>query len=53
VPPAAADRRQSAEVGVPELPPENAILFKQIGERLPLPAIQPTDDAEEQHVEDR
>jgi hypothetical protein len=41
-----------------ELPPEEAILFDQIGERLPFPAIQRTGDTQEQepkrgHVDHR
>ena len=36
-----------------DLPPEEAILFDQIGERLPLPAIEPTDDGEEQQPKNR
>ena len=36
-----------------ELPPEEAILFDQIGERLSFPAIQPTGDAEEQDPKHR
>jgi hypothetical protein len=35
------------------LPPEEAILFDQIGERLSFPAIQPTGDAEEQDPKHR
>jgi hypothetical protein len=35
-----------------DLPPEEAILFDQIGERLPLPAIKPTDDGQEKQPED-
>ena len=39
---------KSAEAGVPVLSPEDTILFNQIRERFPFPAIQPADDAEEQ-----
>ena len=35
------------------LPPEEAILFDQIGERLPLPMIEPTDEGQEQQPKDR
>jgi hypothetical protein len=35
-----------------ELSPEDTILFDQICERPPLPAIQPADDGEEQKVAD-
>jgi hypothetical protein len=45
-------------IGEPQAPaadllPEDAILFDQIGERLPLPAIEPTGDGEEQQPKDR
>jgi hypothetical protein len=36
-----------------ELSPKDTVLFNQIGERLPLSAIQPADDTEEQKAEDR
>jgi hypothetical protein len=36
-----------------DLPPKNAILFDQIGERLPLPAIEPTGDSQEQQSKHR
>src|SRR6516225_5752703 len=52
-----ASRRRSSSVNrrrrPPELPPEDAILFDQIGERLSFPAIQPTGDAEEQDPKHR
>ena len=35
-----------------DLPPEEAILFDQIGERLPLPMIEPTDEGQEQQPKD-
>jgi hypothetical protein len=35
------------------LPPEEAILFHQIGGHLPLPAIQPAGQRRKQQVEDR
>jgi len=45
-------------IGEPQAPaadlvPEHAILFDQIGERLPLPAIEPTGEGEEQQPKDR
>ena len=33
--------------------PQEAILFDQIGERLPLPAIEPTGDGQKQQAKDR
>jgi hypothetical protein len=36
-----------------DLPPQNAVLFNKIGERLTLPAIQPAADGEEQQLDDR
>jgi hypothetical protein len=35
------------------LPPEEAILFDQIGDHFPFPAIQPAGQREEQQAEDR
>ena len=35
-----------------QLPPQEAILFDQIGERLPLPMIEPTDEGQEQQPKD-
>jgi len=36
-----------------DLPPKDAILFDQIGERFPLPAIEPTGDGQEQEPKHR
>jgi len=36
-----------------ELSPEKAILFKEIGQRVPLPPIEPADDSEQQQVDNR
>jgi len=36
-----------------DLPPEEAILFDQIGERLPLAVIEPSDDGQQQQPKDR
>jgi hypothetical protein len=41
------------QASLTELPPQQAILFNQIGERLPFPAIQPTRDAQEQQPKHR
>jgi len=38
---------------VTDLSPEHAILFDQIGERLPLSMIEPPDDGQEQQPKDR
>ena len=52
-----ASRRRSSSVNRSRRPPtccrDDAILFDQIGERLPLPAIEPTGDGEEQQPKDR
>ena len=36
-----------------QLPPQEAILFDQIGERLPFSAIEPSGDGDEQQLETR
>ena len=36
-----------------DLSPKKAILFNEISHRLPLPAIEPADDGEEQQLESR
>jgi hypothetical protein len=36
-----------------DLPSEKPILFDQIGEGLPVPAIEPAGDGQEQHPKDR
>jgi hypothetical protein len=36
-----------------DLSPKKAILFNEISHRLPLPAIEPADDSEEQQLESR
>ena len=45
-------------IGEPEapanhLPPQEAILFDQVRQHLPLPPVQPPGDREQQHVEGR
>ena len=51
--PVAGGRRLSTQAPPAALPPEEAILFDQIGERLPLPMIEPTDEGQGQQPKDR